>query len=54
MSTQKSNINAKTLLKMNNKQIKVKTQEFLSSRKKIQPLNDIIKEFEVNRNECDL
>lgn len=28
--------------------MKSKTQEFLSTRKKIQPLNDIVKEFEVS------
>lgn len=33
---------------MSTKQMKSKTQEFLSTRKKIQPLNDIVKEFEVS------
>lgn len=47
MSTQKANSSEKISLKMNSKSIKAKTQEFLSSRRKLQPLNDIIKEFEV-------
>lgn len=50
MSTQKPNTNENLSTKMNSKQIKLKTQEFLSSRKKLQPFNDLIKEFEVRRN----
>lgn len=48
MSTQKVISSEKFSLKMNSKSIKAKTQEYLSSRKKIQPLNDILKEFEVS------
>lgn len=48
MSTQKVLANGKMALKMNSKVIKVKTQEFLSSRKKLQPLNDILQEFVVS------
>lgn len=47
MSTQKANISEKNPIKMNSKVIKVKTQEFLSARRKLQPLNEIISEFEV-------
>ncbi|XP_055302003.1 nucleolar complex protein 4 homolog A isoform X1 [Sitodiplosis mosellana] len=46
MSTKKANSSEKVSLKMNSKSIKAKTQEFLSFRKKLQPLNDILKEFE--------
>lgn len=48
MSTQKPSTSDKNPSKMSTKQIKSKTQEFLSTRRKIQPLNDIVKEFEVN------
>lgn len=48
MSTQKVSTSEKNSIKMNSKVIKVKTQEFLSSRRKLQPLNDIVNEFEVN------
>lgn len=47
MSTQKANNSEKNPIKMNSKVIKVKTQEFLSARRKLQPLNEIIGEFEV-------
>lgn len=47
MSTQKVYISEKNPIKMNSKVIKVKTQEFLSARRKLQPLNEIIHEFEV-------
>lgn len=51
MSTQKANFSEKNSLKMNSKVIKAKTQEFLSSRRKLQPLSDILKEFEVRIDE---
>lgn len=49
MSTQKASSSEKISLKMNSKLIKAKTQEFLSSRRKLQPLNDILNEFEVSK-----
>lgn len=42
-----TNITEKNPIKMNSKVIKVKTQEFLSARRNLQPLNEIISEFEV-------